>query len=315
MLYPSCLWGLDVRSTRLSESRVFNETHTSANWDTVDPSRGMDEAALYEHALGFLDRFIDEAAQRGLELRHRLDAQSVAWAIQDPPSGTNDPTEVEDDDQPQDGPDLHALAGDVYLPVEFLEEIETLLEEKKQVIFQGPPGTGKTFVAQKLAACLAGPEERVTLVQFHPSYAYEDFVEGFRPTLENGQPGFKLRKGPLLRAAERARNDSEADHYLIIDEINRGNIAKVFGELYFLLEYRNREMTLQYSEEPFSLPAQSVHHWDDEHGRPLHSAGGHGAAPPLLLQDVSPGRRAGKKRSQEMDRPECGRHGVGGRRG
>ena len=101
-----------------------------------------------------------------------------------------------------------------------------------------------------------GSEDRVTLVQFHPSYSYEDFVQGFRPTLENGQPGFTLRDGPLLKAAENARNDSDpqAKHFLVIDEINRGNLARVFGELYFLLEYRDNEMTLQYSDEPFSLP-------------------------------------------------------------
>ena len=240
------LMGLDVERYPPFRVGVFNNAYERTGYDR--PDGDADEAALYEHALGFLDRFIEEAAKRGLELRHRLDAQSVIWGM--PQNGSNGPPPP----PPPESTNLEALADEVLLPVEFLEEIVTLLQEKKQVIFQGPPGTGKTFVAQKLAACLAGPEERVTLVQFHPSYAYEDFVEGFRPTLENGQPGFKLRKGPLLRAAERARNDSEADHYLIIDEINRGNIAKVFGELYFLLEYRNREMTLQYSEEPFSLP-------------------------------------------------------------
>ena len=91
-------------------------------------------------------------------------------------------------------------------------------------------------------------------MQLHPSYAYEDFVQGFRPTLKGGQPGFELRNGPLLRAAERARKEPGADHFLVIDEINRGNIAKVFGELYFLLEYRDSEMHLQYSDAPFSLP-------------------------------------------------------------
>ena len=150
--------------------------------------------------------------------------------------------------------DLRTLADDLHLPVDFLEGIDTLLKDKKQVIFQGPPGTGKTYVAQKLAACLARSEERVTLVQLHPSYAYEDFVQGFRPTLKGGQPGFELRNGPLLRAAERARKEPGTDHFLVIDEINRGNIAKVFGELYFLLEYRDSEMQLQYSDAPFSLP-------------------------------------------------------------
>ncbi len=169
-----------------------------------------------------------------------------------------DGTDVDgEDDQTMPMPDpidLRPLAANVLLPVDFLEEIATLLKDKKQVIFQGPPGTGKTYVAQALAKHLARSEERVTLVQFHPSYAYEDFVQGFRPTLQGGQPGFELRKGPLLRAADRAREEPGADHFLVIDEINRGNIAKVFGELYFLLEYRDSEMQLQYSDKPFSLP-------------------------------------------------------------
>ena len=92
-------------------------------------------------------------------------------------------------------------------------------------------------------------------MQFHPSYAYEDFVQGFRPTLRDGQPGFELRDGPLRRAAKaRTRKEPDAKHFFIIDEINRGKIAKVFGELYFLLEYRDRSMAIQYSDEPFSLP-------------------------------------------------------------
>lgn len=157
---------------------------------------------------------------------------------------------------------LKSLAGRLYLPdTSFLEKINDLLAEKKQVIFQGPPGTGKTYVARELARFLAGgadPADRVTLVQFHPSYAYEDFVQGYRPTLKDGQAGFELQKGPLLRAAERARLDLDKDpnarHYLIIDEINRGNLAAVFGELYFLLEYRGEKMQLQYSETDFALP-------------------------------------------------------------
>ena len=150
---------------------------------------------------------------------------------------------------------LQALADKTYLTVSFLENIKLLLEEKRQVIFQGPPGTGKTFVAQELSRFLAGSAGRVSLVQFHPSYAYEDFVQGFRPTLlKGGQAGFELRDGPLLVAAEQARQEPDKSHYLVIDEINRGNLAKVFGELYFLLEYRDAEIKLQYSDKPFSLP-------------------------------------------------------------
>ena len=232
------------------------------------PERNADEAAVYEHFLGFLDCFIGEAAKRGLEFRHRLDAQSVVWALHegrdkkvsrqlDPPEqvGLYLEDSYEEDASPS-AMTLAELADDLTLPVDFLEEIQTLLDDKKQVILQGPPGTGKTFAARQLAEFLAGSKERVTLVQFHPSYAYEDFVQGFRPTLKDGQAVFELRDGPLVQAANAARRDGDNRHFLIIDEINRGNLASVFGELYFLLEYRDEEISLQYSErdKKFSLP-------------------------------------------------------------
>ena len=247
------LMGFDVEQYPPFRITLFVKAYDLTGYGR--PEQGADEAALYEYALGFLDRFIKEAKERGLHLRHRLDAQSVAWMIQDPMTETLGPDDDGGDTTPTYTPDLQALAEKVYLPVGFLEEIEMLLKDKRQVIFQGPPGTGKTYVARKLAACLAGSGERVTLVQFHPSYAYEDFVQGFRPRAsEGGQAGFELRDGPLLRAAERAREEQDADHFLVIDEINRGNVAKVFGELYFLLEYRDSKMNLQYSDKPFSLP-------------------------------------------------------------
>ena len=222
--------------------------------------KGADEATMYEHAMGFLDTLIREAKARGFSRpSNRLEAQSVLWKNQYYPDpyntdgpNTDDPTDTQ---PPSELPSMEALAAELWLDVGFLREIATLLEEKLQVIFQGPPGTGKTYVAQKLAKHLAGSDERVTLVQLHPSYAYEDFVQGFRPTLVDGRPGFEMRDGPLLRAARRAREEPDAEHFLVIDEINRGSLAKVFGELYFLLEYRDSEMTLQYSDEPFSLPS------------------------------------------------------------
>ena len=158
---------------------------------------------------------------------------------------------------PDDGPvsgDLRQLASGLLFDVDHLRRIEQLLEDKKQIIFQGPPGTGKTYAAREIARHFAGTDDRVTLVQFHPSYAYEDFVQGFRPILKGSQPGFELRDGPLIRAAGIAQDNPSKKHFLIIDEINRGNLAKVFGELYFLLEYREEEIRLQYSDETFSLP-------------------------------------------------------------
>ena len=250
------LMGLDCHIYPPFRIRLFSDAYQLTGYD--QPKQGADEAVLYEHALGFLDRFLEEAAKRGLELRDRLDAQSIVWRLYQGTDNTGEPvatiTDAEDDKPAPHVIDLNALADELYLTADFLEDIRALLEEKPQVIFQGPPGTGKTYVAQELAEHLSGSSEHVALVQFHPSYAYEDFVEGYRPTLENGQPGFELRPGPLKRIAERASDDPGRDYYLIIDEINRGNIAKVFGELYFLLEYRDRRISLQYSDKLFSLP-------------------------------------------------------------
>lgn len=149
---------------------------------------------------------------------------------------------------------LARVAHDLYMDEEFLELIETLLEDRGQVIFQGPPGTGKTYVARLLAEYFSRAGGTVTTVQFHPSYAYEDFVEGYRPALVKGQPGFQLEDGPLKEVAAAAAERPDARHVLIIDEINRGNVAKILGELYYLLEYRDDEMQLQYSKQPFRIP-------------------------------------------------------------
>ena len=147
------------------------------------------------------------------------------------------------------------LAEELLWQPAYLQKIIDGLRDKRQVIFQGPPGTGKTYVAKRIAEWCRDHGGGFDLVQFHPSYAYEDFIEGFRPTLtESGQAGFELTEGPLRRIAEQARNKPDATFILVIDEINRGNLAKVLGELYFLLEYRDEEVALQYSNKRFSLP-------------------------------------------------------------
>ena len=240
------------------------------------------QMSAYHHALGFFDTILTQAAKRGLHLRDRLDAQGLLWAIINWETGADswdeqDQAEFEryrrknslkitrdPNPDPHPGPDpdpiippppsppsLGVLADELLLPVDFLQRISALLADKRQVIFYGPPGTGKTFVARQLAETIAGDSSRVALVQFHPSYAYEDFVQGYRPAASGG---FELRDGPLVRIADAARNDPDQTYVLLIDEINRGNIAKVFGELYFLLEYRDNTLNLQYSDEPFALP-------------------------------------------------------------
>lgn len=144
---------------------------------------------------------------------------------------------------------------ETYLARETLDELVALLEDKKQIILYGPPGTGKTHVAQKLARLFAGGDEtNVQLIQFHPSYSYEEFMEGIRPEArKDGPPCYPVRPGVFRAFCDRARGQA-GRHVLIIDEINRGNIAKVFGELMFLLEYRDRQVALPYSGAEFSIP-------------------------------------------------------------
>jgi 5-methylcytosine-specific restriction protein B len=140
----------------------------------------------------------------------------------------------------------------------WLDEIRELLVDERQLVFYGPPGTGKTFLAMKLAEYLGGGPEQVKIVQFHPSYAYEDFFEGFRPVEdpETREVAFRLTAGPLRELADLASREGNRHlpHFLIIDEINRANLARVFGELYFLLEYRDRSVRLTYSGDDFPLP-------------------------------------------------------------
>jgi 5-methylcytosine-specific restriction protein B len=149
-----------------------------------------------------------------------------------------------------------ALAEELLVDRTFIEEIQELLEVKKQVVFYGPPGTGKTFVARALAGLLAPDPTRRVVVQFHPSTSYEDFFEGYRPEESAGQLSYTLRKGPLAMMAELAEASPGVKHVMVIDEINRANLPKVFGELLYLLEYRGDEVsTLYRPEDKFTLPA------------------------------------------------------------
>lgn len=152
------------------------------------------------------------------------------------------------------------LAGKLYMSREWLQQCIDLLRDRPQLIFYGPPGTGKTYLAKALAEHLS-TAENVKVVQFHPSYAYEDFFEGFRPgRSSNGQVSYHLHRGPLRLIAEDARQNPDTLYPLIIDEINRGNLSKIFGELYYLLEYRDESINLLYSEkvETFYLPKNVV---------------------------------------------------------
>lgn len=168
------------------------------------------------------------------------------------------PDELDDvDTQPEvDYPEYSSadFLSDVYMSEQDYETLVNVLKMKKNIILQGAPGIGKTFTAKRLAYSIIGAKnpDRVQMIQFHQSYSYEDFIEGYRPT-ENG---FTIKKGSFYKFCKLAEDDDENDYFFIIDEINRGNLSKIFGELFMLIEKDKRgiELQLLYSDENFSVP-------------------------------------------------------------
>ena len=145
---------------------------------------------------------------------------------------------------------------EVYVSYLDYERLESLILRKKNLILQGAPGVGKTFAAKRLAYAIMGEKDdsRVMQVQFHQNYSYEDFVMGYKP---NEDGGFELKNGVFYRFCKRAAADSEHKYFFIIDEINRGNLSKIFGELLMLIEndYRDKPIQLAYNDEMFAVPS------------------------------------------------------------
>ena len=170
-------------------------------------------------------------------------------------------SEIEDDIEEPVEIDLKPYDADMFLEEVYMDKnkydtLVALVEKKKNVILQGAPGVGKTFAAKRLAYSIMGVKDpsRVMMVQFHQSYSYEDFIMGFRPTQEGG---FELKHGAFYDFCKSAEVDSEdTPYFFIIDEINRGNLSKIFGELFMLIESDKRgiELKLLYADEKFSVP-------------------------------------------------------------
>lgn len=174
------------------------------------------------------------------------------------------PTEADADDVVEDEPEAPypTYGEDDFLAEAYMDraQYETLVEvlrSKKNIILQGAPGVGKTFIAKRLAYSMMGVKDpdRVQMVQFHQSYSYEDFIEGYRPS----KNGFELEKGAFYTFCKKAQDDDENDYFFVIDEINRGNLSKIFGELFMLIENDKRgpknKLQLLYSHELFYVPS------------------------------------------------------------
>ncbi len=169
-----------------------------------------------------------------------------------------------DGDDETDDIEINETIFPEYSEEKFLEEVfmseddyltlTELIRLKKNIILQGAPGVGKTFAAKRLAYSMMGEknQDRVMMIQFHQSYTYEDFIEGFRPS----NSGFEIKKGAFYNFCKKAEIDSENEYFFIIDEINRGNLSKIFGELFMLIENDKRGNSLQllYSDERFFVP-------------------------------------------------------------
>ena len=202
---------------------------------------------IYVEMCDFVGSVADALKEGGAQVQDLIDAQSFVWL-----SFGND----EESSEPAAGPgptpapttiDIDLVAKDlaqaVYWPEERARKLVALIQRWGQILFQGPPGTGKTFVAETLARLLTGDEDgRLEVVQFHPSYSYEDFVEGIRPILTEGSDlAYRLHEGVFMRLVGQAIEYPDAQFFLVVDEINRANLPRVFGELLYALEYRGAE--------------------------------------------------------------------------
>ncbi len=167
--------------------------------------------------------------------------------------GVDDEAEIFENIEPYDG---NKFLEEVFMSDEDYYNLVELIRYKKNVILQGAPGVGKTFAAKRIAYSMIGEidKSRVQMVQFHQSYSYEDFIEGLRPS-ENGQ--YDIKPGVFQKFCDKARDDKENEYFFIIDEINRGNLSKIFGELFMLIENdkRDSEVPLLYSGAYFSVPS------------------------------------------------------------
>lgn len=241
--------------------------------DVVFAKRVSHEIIAYGIVKGkyFFDKSIDENFPNFIEIKWKEEINTktnfylptkTLTRITDYEDMLNNIKNLFEDDIEPEKPSNEKLP--IYTKEEFLEEsfiseemydnLVNLIRYKMNVIIEGAPGVGKTFTSKRLAYSIIGvkDKERVELIQFHQSYSYEDFIMGYRPT----QNGFSLENGVFYNFCKKAEEDEDNDYFFIIDEINRGNLSKIFGELFMLIEKdkRGNKVRLLYNGELFSIP-------------------------------------------------------------
>ena len=254
---PKDLKYLRQRVTMAREMAASAIKTAGANFEAIDLGQDLGTAASYDQGnvasiCYELNSIPDEAAILA-DLNKMLDALEVLYGV-----GVNsEPGQAKETDGLRLAKvhDLAWLQSQCLWDMSALQELaSTFRTRRPQLILAGPPGTSKTWIAENLALYIVkGDKSRIYTVQFHPSYSYEDFIEGVRPRSDkDGHIVFDPVAGVLLKAAAHAASDSEPV-VLVIDELNRTNLSSVFGELFYLLEYRDRNIDLRHSTD-FSLP-------------------------------------------------------------
>ena len=235
---------------KISSSKYLDITDKLRNYLLGGNSYLKDFKDLSFEAWRYSEEINKINKEQGNKTQEKVKSKSVDWVNKDV-SNVAEPEKAYPSIY-----DIETFLEEVYMEKESYENLVALIKRKKNIILQGAPGVGKTFVAKRLAYSMLGTknDSHIMMVQFHQSYSYEDFIMGYRPTAGNG---FELKHGAFYNFCKKAEADRQHEYFFIIDEINRGNLSKIFGELFMLIENdkRNVELPLLYSEEKFAIPS------------------------------------------------------------